>query len=81
MVNVLNLFWGRNDSRIVRDEKYDTDVTVHSDADTLSLEARNEKEVRDHPTEVTGGAQEGVQKIEAAALVWNQPTVWAIYAW
>jgi hypothetical protein len=90
MVGVLSLIRGRQDSRIVRDvagpgldEKDTTDIGISSgsDADTLSIEARNEKEIQEHPTEVTGNAQEGQQKVEAAALVWDKKTVWAIYAW
>lgn len=89
-MGVFDLVRGRQDSRIVRDvhgpgldteEKENVDVGVQSDADTLSLEARNEKEVREHPDQVTSSAQEGVQKIEAAALIWGQKTVYAIYAW
>lgn len=90
MVGILSLIRGRQDSRIVRDvagpgldEKDTTDigVTSGSDTDTLSIEARNDKEVREHPDQVTGTAQEGQQKVEAAALVWGKKTVWAIYAW
>lgn len=91
-MGVLDLVRGRREPTVVRDvhgpgldtlEKDDVDVGVQSgsDADTLSLEARNEKEVRDHPDDVTSSAQEGVQKIEAAALIWGQKTVYAIYAW
>ena len=52
-----------------------------SDSDTLSLEARNEKEVQAHPDRITQQAELGVQKAEAAALVWSKKTVWAAYAW
>lgn len=52
-----------------------------SDSDNLSLEARNEKEVQQHPDEVTAGAQRGIQKAEAAALVWSKKTIFAVYAW
>jgi len=52
-----------------------------SDSDTLSLEARNEKEVQLHPNEITRHADLGVKKAEAAALVWGKKTVWATYAW
>jgi len=89
MVSVFGNLRGRQDSRIVRDvtgpglntEKDDLDVGVSSDADTMSLEARNEKELQMHPDQVTSSAQEGVKKVEAAALVWSQKTVYAIYAW
>ncbi|GME45020.1 Major facilitator superfamily [Neofusicoccum parvum] len=62
-----------------------TDVDVShpsaSDSDTLSLEARNERELQQHPDEITKEAQIGVQKVEAAALVWSKGTVYCIYAW
>lgn len=47
----------------------------------LSLEARNEREVEKHPDEVTKDASEGVQKVQAAALVWSKKAVYCIYAW
>jgi len=89
MVSVFSNLRGRQDSRIVRDvtgpgldtSKESFDVGVSSDADTMSLEARNEKELQIHPNEVTSSAQEGVKKAEAAALIWGQKTVYAIYAW
>ncbi|KAK5110935.1 Siderochrome iron transporter 2 [Meristemomyces frigidus] len=67
-----------------RDEKHDsTDfgTATPSDADSLSLEARNEKEVQLHPDQVTADAEIGVKKAEAAALVWGRKTVYATYAW
>lgn len=57
-------------------DKYDGDST-----DTQSLEARNEKEVQQHPDQVTADAHLGVQKAEAAALVWSKPVLVLIYAW
>ncbi|UNI16000.1 Siderochrome iron transporter 2 [Purpureocillium takamizusanense] len=57
------------------------DQATTSDSDTLSLEARNEKEVELHPDQVTRGAELGVQKAEAAALVWSRKAVLATYAW
>jgi len=65
------------------DDKQDTTGFADhsgSDSDTLSLEARNEKEVQTHPDQVTQSAELGVQKAEAAALVWGKKTVWATYA-
>ncbi|KAK5132397.1 Siderochrome iron transporter 2 [Meristemomyces frigidus] len=65
-------------------EKRDHDVSqdsAGSDSDTLSLEARNEKEVQAHPDQVTRDAELGVQKAEAAALVWSKKAVYATYAW
>ena len=52
-----------------------------SSSDTDSLEARNEKEVQAHPDQVTKDAQLGVQKAEAAALVWSQTAVRLTYLW
>lgn len=46
-----------------------------------SLEARGEHEVELHPDEVTQGAETGVKKAEAAALVWSKKSLIAIYAW
>ena len=51
------------------------------DSDTLSLEARNEKEIELNPDHVTRNAQMGQQKAEAAALVWPKSAVYATYAW
>lgn len=67
---------------VVDDEKTPKDFAhSDSDSDNLSLEARNEKEVQQHPDQVTAGAQEGVQKAEAAALVWTKPVLYATFAW
>lgn len=52
-----------------------------SDSDNLSLEARNDLEIQAHPDEITADAQPGVQKAEAAALVWGKPAVYSTYAW
>jgi hypothetical protein len=51
------------------------------DSSRLSLEARNEKEVQQHPDAITQEAHLGVQKAEAAALVWSKKAVYATYAW
>lgn len=55
--------------------------TSHDESDRNSLEARNEKEIMQHPNEVTSDAQLGVKKIEAAALVWSKKSVYATYVW
>ncbi|KAF4540317.1 Siderochrome-iron [Lasiodiplodia theobromae] len=57
-----------------------TEPPSYSNSD-LSLEARNEREVEKHPDEVTKDVSEGVQKVQAAALVWSKKTVYCIYAW
>jgi len=61
----------------VSSDKYDSDTT----SDTLSIEARNEREVQQHPEQVTADAHIGIQKAEAAALVWGKPALIFIYAW
>ncbi|RMY63479.1 hypothetical protein D0863_10510 [Hortaea werneckii] len=62
--------------------KVSQDATVGSDSDdTLSLEAQNEKETQLHPNEVTKNADTGIQKAEAAALVWPMWAVYCTYAW
>ncbi|CAK1364125.1 unnamed protein product [Cercospora beticola] len=53
----------------------------NSDSDALSLEAQNDKEVQQHPDQVTADAPEGIQKAEAAALVWTKPVLYATFAW
>lgn len=52
-----------------------------SDSDRKSLEARNEKEIEAHPGEITEGAQLGIQRAEAAALVWSKKALFITYAW
>lgn len=56
---------------------YDSDFS----SDTSSLEARNEREIQQHPDQITVDAHLGVQKAEAAALVWSKPVLIFIYAW
>jgi hypothetical protein len=41
----------------------------------------DEKELAQHPDSVTEGAELGLQKAEAAALVWSWPALVGIYAW
>ncbi|KAL4880521.1 major facilitator superfamily domain-containing protein [Aspergillus karnatakaensis] len=56
-------------------------VIQDSDSSDLDLFARNEKEIEQNPDQVTRDAHLGVQKAEAAALVWNKKAVYATYAW
>lgn len=68
------------------DEKQATDQATsasasESDNDNLSLEAQNEKEIQRHPDRVTADAHKGIQKAEAAALVWTKPVLYATFAW
>lgn len=59
-----------------------TSNTYDSDsAETSSLEAQNEKEIQQHPNEVTSDAHLGVKKVEAAALVWGKPALIFTYGW
>jgi len=55
--------------------------TSGSDSDSLDLLDKNEKDIREHPDEITASAQPGIQKAEAAALVWSKKAVYATYAW
>ncbi|OAA40285.1 Major facilitator superfamily domain, general substrate transporter [Metarhizium rileyi] len=50
-------------------------------SDNLSLEEKNEREVQKHPQQVTANAELGVQKAEAAALVWTKKILYCTYAW
>ncbi|KAJ5645845.1 hypothetical protein N7490_002217 [Penicillium lividum] len=58
-----------------------TTSALQANSDTQSLEERNERQVLDHPDEVTQDAQIGVQKAEATALVWSRTALYATYAW
>ncbi|KAK7706832.1 Siderochrome iron transporter 2 [Botryosphaeria dothidea] len=89
-MGVLDNIRGRKDAVVAestlqpeRGPKNDVSVEhpATSDSDTLSLEARHEREIQQNPDQVTKEAEEGVQKAEAAALVWSKKTVWGIYAW
>lgn len=64
-----------------KDEPKVSQDAANSDSDNLSLEAQNEKEVNLHPAEVTNNADKGIQKAEAAALVWPLWAVYCTYAW
>lgn len=48
---------------------------------SLDLAERNEREVKEHAGTVTADAQLGVQKAEAAALVWPRWAMYATYGW
>ncbi|KAF5024643.1 hypothetical protein F66182_3265 [Fusarium sp. NRRL 66182] len=50
-------------------------------SDTLDLVDKNEKEVIENGNHVTADAQMGIQKAEAAALVWSKKSVYMTYAW
>nr|ANF07276.1 MFS transporter [Paecilomyces fulvus] len=92
-MGVLDLIKGRNDHHVAeaviaeseayQPSKDETPVPnpSGSDSETLSLEVREARENEKHPDEVTQGAQLGVQKAEAAALVWGKKAVYGTYAW
>ncbi|RDW93993.1 putative siderochrome-iron transporter [Aspergillus mulundensis] len=59
-------------------------IDPESDSDPSSdssIFARNEKEVEQNPDKITQDAHLGVQKAEAAAMVWSKKAVYATYAW
>lgn len=65
---------GEKDAPMVQD----SGITPQSSDDNL---ARAAKERELHPDEITEGANVGVQKAEAVALVWPKKVVWGVYAW
>jgi hypothetical protein len=50
-------------------------------ADNQSLNQREEREVLDHPDDITHEAQAGIQKAEATALIWSRKALYSTYAW
>lgn len=92
-MGVVDIFKGRKDARVTDDalatgeqqpsskDVHETSAHASSDSDNLSVEAQNEKEVIEHPDSITGDAQQGIQKAEAAALVWPKRVVYGIYGW
>ncbi|OJJ42905.1 hypothetical protein ASPZODRAFT_146476 [Penicilliopsis zonata CBS 506.65] len=56
----------------------DNPTPTDSDADFL---AQANKEAEVHPNQITTGASLGVQKAEAAALVWTKKAIYLTYAW
>lgn len=49
--------------------------------DSNNLEFLQDADVRKHPDQVTQSASAGVQKIEAASIVWPKKMVYAVYAY
>ncbi|KAH8432660.1 putative siderochrome-iron transporter [Aspergillus melleus] len=91
-MGVLELVRGRDNTAMVSDlagtedhrpknSSPENPETSGSESDRKSLEARNEKEIELHPDQVTEGAQLGIQRAEAAALVWSKKALVATYAW
>lgn len=56
-------------------------LEAQANADDQSLEQRGEREVLEHPDEITHHAQAGIQKAEATALVWSRKALYGTYAW
>lgn len=91
MVSLLNIRGRRDhvaapdvDPQTSEDTKSPPNVAqdaYNSGSDANSLEAINEKEIQEHPDQVTGNVELGVQKVEAAALVWSRKAVYCTYVW
>lgn len=86
-MGILDLVRGRDNTAaidVVATEDHETKENEKSGSDSndrSSLEARAEREIELHPDQVTEGADLGVQKAEAAALVWSKTALICIYAW
>ena len=85
LLSALNPFAGeakeQDQEQDQQDAKAGQDGGFTTDSDTLSIEEKNEKEVQRNPGQVTASAEAGIQKAEAAALVWSKKTVYCTYAW
>lgn len=60
---------------------HDVEQPAPVSSSRVSLEQVNEKEIQADPNHVTDSAALGVQKAEAAALVWPKWAVYTTYAW
>ena len=56
-------------------------TTPAPDPEKPSQSASNEREAPERINKVEGYGAAGVEKAEAAALVWSKTALWAIYAW
>ncbi|KAL2851027.1 putative siderochrome-iron transporter [Aspergillus pseudoustus] len=52
-----------------------------ADLEKSGLPRPEQKDAKDTATEVADNEAVGVRKVEAAALVWSKPALYAIYAW
>lgn len=68
----------KNEHDVEQPSAPETEVNSSSRA---SLEEINEKEIQANPDHVTADAALGVQKAEAAALVWPRWALYATYGW
>ncbi|KUI54001.1 Siderophore iron transporter mirB [Cytospora mali] len=64
-----------------KNAQQDVEQPISDSASSISLERLNEKEIQAHPDQITTNAALGVQKAEAAALVWPKWAVYCTYAW
>jgi hypothetical protein len=88
-MGVINLTRGRNDRTIVEDlrptQEVETKTDVNVEQNQLGSDIgnldRSEKEIQEHPDEISANAAAGVRKAEAVALVWSKKAVYATYAW
>ena len=87
-MGVFDLIRGRKDQVVVEDlrptqgnEKPDINVEQNTVDDHLNNLGRAEKEIQEHPDQVSANAADGVRKAEAVALVWSKTAVFATYAW
>lgn len=91
-MGVLDLVRGRNNTSVAsglvvtedQDQQFRESEPKNPGSDSndrSSLEARAEREIQLHPGQVTEDADLGVQKAEAAALVWSKKALICIYAW
>ncbi|KAJ5135607.1 Major facilitator superfamily domain general substrate transporter [Penicillium bovifimosum] len=87
-MGVMNLTRGRKDNVVVEDlrptgenEKSHLNVEQNRVDDGLTNLDLAEKEIQEHPDEVTSNTADGVRKAEAVALVWSKKAVYATYAW
>lgn len=60
---------------------YTPTLEAVGNADAQSLEERDEREVLEHPDQITHDAQAGIQKAEATALVWSRKALYSTYTW
>lgn len=90
-MGVFDVVRGRNTSQLVDNLTVSNETHEPKDMQDVpedaggerknSLTERNAENVEKHPDEVTQDAYLGVQKAEAAALVWSKKAVYLTYAW
>ncbi|PYH93105.1 MFS general substrate transporter [Aspergillus ellipticus CBS 707.79] len=78
---VVDRLKGRKTNHIVEDLRPVEDSTAQNEETPCDNLDRAEKEAQLHPEEVSKEAPVGVQKAEAAALVWSKKAIYGTYAW